>query len=83
MTARYRCPWCGSFASSDAKATRRHVLEQHRSALVVGLAPVEAFGTRKTPDPPRNAANPRRPLNRGVSGEGDTVEEERCHEQHS
>ncbi len=71
MTLRgYPCPWCGSFRG-NAKDTRHHILECHRALLIMGLAPIEAFGTRKPLDPPRNAAKPVHGYNPGVSGEGD------------
>ncbi len=79
MTTRYRCPWCAT-VERGARASalmRKHVLERHRLLLIRGLGIIESFGTRKTPDPPRNAANG--PLRRTwevlreeVSGEGDT-----------
>ncbi len=73
MTPLFRCSWC-VVTERGAKASalmRKHILERHRAVLIRGLGVIESFGTRKTLDPPRNAANPRRPLNPGVSGEGD------------
>ncbi len=67
---------------------RKHILEAHRKLIThigdfhaaklfqllrkVGYRDIGSSSTRKTLDPPRNAANPRRPLNRGVSGEGNS-----------
>ncbi len=47
MPSRYRCCWCGSAVAKSAKTMRKHILERHRAALLVGLAPIEAFGTRE------------------------------------
>ncbi len=60
MTSLYRCPWCvetkrGTKASA---LMRKHILDVHRDVLARGLGLLEAFGTRKTLDPPRNAAKP-------------------------
>ncbi len=79
MTPRYRCPWCGSFRGS-AIMTRDHIMERHKAVLIRGLGLLEAFDTRKTLDPPRNALERHssagkpmgRTLNPGVSREGDT-----------
>ncbi len=74
MTTLYRCPWCAT-VERGARASalmRRHVLERHRLLLIRGLGIIEAFTTRKTLDPPRNAAKPHPPLSPGVSGEGDS-----------
>ncbi len=73
MTPLYRCPWC-VHVQRGLKASvrmRKHILERHRDVLIRGLGLLESFGTRKTPDPPRNAANRPRTLREGVSGEGD------------
>ncbi len=72
MTLRYRCPWCGAFGRHLPKEVRKHILKAHRAILVGELGIIETFTTRKTPDPPRNAAKGRPPLNPGVSGEGDS-----------
>ncbi len=65
--------YCDSCAYSSISPT---VVEQHEETQHKALERQEpsngSSSTRKTLDPPRNAANPRRPLNRGVSGEGDT-----------
>ena len=71
MTARYCCPWCGSFTSSSAKDVRNHELTRHRMRLIGGLGILETFDTRKELDPPGIAAKLHPPLNPGVSGEGD------------
>ncbi len=49
MTLLFRCPWCiqverGMKASA---LMRKHILERHRAVLIGGLAPIEAFDTRK------------------------------------
>ncbi len=86
MTLPYRCPWCLTYWDRSAILTRDHVLTKHRRALEMALRPVESFTTRKTPDPPRNAAKPypgthhthtsgmpcRCGANAAVSGEGDS-----------
>ncbi len=74
MSPIYNCPWCvvterGPRASA---LMRKHILQAHRALLIMGLHPIETFGTCKPLDPPRNAANGHPPLNRGVSGEGDS-----------
>ncbi len=71
MTPRYRCPWCPQ-TFSMAPPFRRHITGRHGKAIMKDLRPFETFGTRKTPDPPRNARNPLPTLNPGVSGEGDS-----------
>ncbi len=74
MTPLFRCPWC-AIVERGARASalmRKHILEAHRALLIEGLGLLESFGTRKTLDPLRNAANGHPPLNRGVSGEGDS-----------
>ncbi len=74
MSPIYHCPWCivTERGTRAPALVRKHILEVHRAVLIRTLGLIESFGTRKTLDPPRNAANPRRPLNPGVSGEGDT-----------
>ncbi len=72
MTPRYRCPWCGSFGRHSSTEVRKHILKAHKAVLIGGLGLLESFGTRKPLDPPRNAAEPHRPLGPGVSGEGDS-----------
>ncbi len=75
MTRLFRCPWC-VVVERGMKASalmRKHILEAHRGLLIRGLGLLEAFGTHKTLDPPRNALNGHPPLNRGVSGEGDAT----------
>ncbi len=70
----YHCPWC-VVTEKGARAgaiIRKHILEAHRSLLIRGLGLLEAFGTRDIVSYARNAANGHPPLNRGVSGEGDT-----------
>ncbi len=74
MSPIYHCPWCvvtERGVRADA-LMRKHILKAHRALLIMGLHPIEAFDTRKTPDPLRNALNRHPPLNRGVSGEGDS-----------
>ncbi len=74
MTPLFRCPWC-IHVERGARASalmRKHILERHRARLIRGLGLLETFDTRKLFTPPRNAAKGRPPLNRGVSGEGDT-----------
>ncbi len=70
----YHCPWCVVMESGPGAAAlmRKHILEAHRGLLIRALGLLETFGTRTPLDPPRNAANPRRPLKPGVSGEGDS-----------
>ncbi len=72
MTTRYRCCWCGSAVSKSAKIMREHMVERHRPGLERALHPIEAFSTRKPPDPPRNVLDPPPRTNHGVSGEGDS-----------
>ncbi len=70
----YHCPWC-VVTERGPKASafmRKHILEAHRGLLIRGLGLVYSFDTRKTLDPPRNAANSPPLLNPGVSGEGDS-----------
>lgn len=71
MTSRYRCPWCPKIGDTPDRFLN-HLFGWHMGLLRERLAMYEARSTRKSLDPPRNAANPPRPLNRGVSGEGDT-----------
>ncbi len=74
MTFLYRCPWC-VHVERGVRATalmRNHILRRHRNVLIRGLGLLEAFDTRKPPDPPRTGLEPHPPLNPGVSGEGDT-----------
>ncbi len=71
MTLRYRCPWCRTVRMSAPKI-RFHIMDAHRAVLIRGLGILETFGTRKEPDPPRNAAKPVYGSNRGVGGEGDS-----------
>ena len=70
MTARYRCPYCGTGLLSTL-SVRKHQAGQHREKMLDDLGVIESYGTRKPLDPPRNAAKPHPPLNPGVSGEGD------------
>ncbi len=74
MTPLYRCPWCIQVerGMKAAALMRKHILKVHRALLIMGLHPIEAFDTRMTLDPPRNALNRPPPLNRGLSGEGDS-----------
>ncbi len=74
MTPLYRCPWCIHVERGTRRSAlmRKHILERHRAALIGGLGLIESFDTRKTLDPPRNAANEVSRLNPGVSGEGDS-----------
>ena len=62
MTARYRCPYCGE-GSNGALKVRKHIAKDHRNAVLSDLRVIEAYGTRKTLDPPRKAAKPHPPLN--------------------
>ncbi len=71
MTPRYRCPWCREVGDT-ADRFLDHLFAWHQDLIRERLAITRSPRPRKTLDPPRNAANPRRPLNRGVSGEGDT-----------
>ncbi len=72
MTARYRCCWCGSFSSSNAKDTRKHVLDSHRRALITALGVIEYYGTQKPPVTPLRRLKDHPRTNLGVSGEGDS-----------
>ncbi len=77
MTARYLCPWCPRVEWFPGKDRfLNHLFGFHENLIIERLERRNAlpgsFGTRKPLDPPRNAANPCRPLNRGVSGEGDS-----------
>ncbi len=74
MTPLFRCPWCVQVERGVAAQAhlRKHIFRTHRKALLDVFNLLESFDTRKTPDPPRNVANPRCPLNREVSREGDT-----------
>ncbi len=74
MSPIYHCPWCVVTERGIRAAVlmRKHILKAHRALLIMGLAPVESFGTRNPLDPPRNGLKPHPPLNRGVSGEGDS-----------
>ncbi len=72
MTLPYRCPWCRE-TSDTADRFLNHLFAWHMRLLRERLAMYEARSTRKPPDPPRNALNPRPPLNPGVSGEGDST----------
>ncbi len=73
MTILYRCPWC-VVVKRGVRAPaflRRHILKAHRTLLIDRLGLLEAFDTRKTLDPPRNAWKHGTRVGWGVSGEGD------------
>ncbi len=72
MTSRYRCCWCGSFTSPNAKDTRIHMLVRHRAALLVALGPIESFSTHMLPVTPLRRLKPPPRTNPGVSEEGDS-----------
>ncbi len=85
MTSRYRCPFCGTYSTMGHLRLQQHFIDRHPAKLLelankAGYGPLEAFDTRKPPNPPRNglerhssAGTPMGThLNRGVSGEGDT-----------
>ncbi len=68
----YRCCWCGSAVSPNAKTMREHIVERHRRALKIALRPIEAYGTREREIASLKAAMDRPERNPGVSGEGDS-----------
>ncbi len=70
----HHCPWC-VVTERGARASalmRKHILEAHRGLLIRGLGIIESSSTRKPLDPPRSVLKVHPPLNRGVSGEGDS-----------
>ena len=70
MTARYRCPYCGT-GMSNTFTVRKHQALNHRKAILADLRLIEAYGTRDDTLGPSRPPTARRPLNPGVSGEGD------------
>ncbi len=74
MTPLFRCPWCVVVERGvrSPALMRKHIIEKHRKALLVAFAFIGTFTTHHVGDLPRNALKPHPPLNRRVSGEGDT-----------
>jgi len=43
MNPRYRCPFCGSFATAISREAQDHMIKTHRRALTWLLRPLSVF----------------------------------------